>query len=113
MKKIEAIIRPSKLEEIKDALLAINVGGMTITQVMGFGKQRGHKEYYRGVEMMINVLPKVKLEVIVKNEDFDKTLAAIIENARTGEVGDGKIFVSSLDDVIRIRTGEKGEIAVK
>jgi Nitrogen regulatory protein PII len=113
MKKIEAIIRPSKLEEIKDALLAINVGGMTITQVMGFGKQRGHKEYYRGVEMMINVLPKVKLEVVVKNEDFDKTLKTIIENARTGEVGDGKIFVSSLDDVIRIRTGEAGEIAVK
>lgn len=113
MKKIEAIIRPSKLEDIKEALLAINVGGMTITQVMGFGKQRGHKEYYRGAEMMINVLPKVKLEVIVNSEDFDKTLKTIVENARTGEVGDGKVFVSSLDDVIRIRTGEMGNVAIK
>jgi nitrogen regulatory protein P-II 1 len=113
MKKIEAIIRPSKLEDIKDALLEIDVGGMTITQVMGFGKQRGHKEYYRGVEMMINTLPKVKLELIVRDEDFDKTIQAIINNARTGEVGDGKIFVSSLDDVIRIRTGEAGDIAIK
>ncbi len=113
MKKIEAIIRPSKLEDIKDALLAINVGGMTITQVMGFGKQRGHKEYYRGVEMMINVLPKVKLEVTVSDEDFEKTIQAIVENARTGEVGDGKIFVSTLDDVIRIRTGESGDVAIK
>ncbi|MEI6100821.1 MAG: P-II family nitrogen regulator [Eubacteriales bacterium] len=113
MKRIEAIVRPSKLEDLKDALLAINVGGITITQVMGFGKQRGHKEFYRGSEVMINVLPKVKVELIVTNEDFDKTIQTIIENARTGEVGDGKIFVSSLDDVIRIRTGEQGNVAIK
>ena len=113
MKKIEAIIRPSKLEEMKDALLAIDVGGITIMQVMGCGKQRGYVEYYRGSEVFLNVLPKVKIEVIVLDSDFDKTLETIIKYARTGEVGDGKIFVSSLDDVIRIRTGEKGDIAIK
>ena len=112
MKKIEAIVRPSRLEEIKDALLAINVDGMTIQQVMGCGKQKGRKEYYRGSEIFLNVLPKVKIELIVRDEDYEKTLQAIIENARTGEVGDGKIFVSTLDNAIRIRTGEQGEDAI-
>ena len=113
MKKIEAIIRPSKLEELKEALLAINVDGITISQVMGFGKQRGRKEYYRGSEFIVDVLPKVKIEIVVLDEDFEKTLGTLIEYTRTGEVGDGKIFVSTLDDVIRIRTGDRGEMALK
>lgn len=112
MKKIEAIVRPSKVEDIKDALLAINVDGITMMQVMGCGKQMGRKEYYRGSEIFLNVLPKVKLEMVVRDEDYEKTLQAIIEHARTGEVGDGKIFVSTLDDAIRIRTGETGDAAV-
>ena len=112
MKKIEAIVRPSRLEDVKEALLAINVDGITITQVMGCGKQKGRKEFYRGSELFLNVLPKVKLEIVVRDEDYDKTIRAIVDNARTGEVGDGKIFVSTLDDAIRIRTGEQGETAV-
>jgi nitrogen regulatory protein P-II 1 len=113
MKKIEAIIRPSKLEELKEALLDINVDGVTIMQVMGFGKQRGRTEYYRGSELVLDVLPKVKVELVVLDEDFEKTLDTVVRFARTGEVGDGKIFVSTLDDVIRIRTGESGNAALK
>lgn len=112
MKKIEAIIRPSRVEDVKEALQAINAGGMTITQVMGCGKQMGRKEYYRGSEVFLNVLPKVKIELVVHENDYEKTLQAIIDNARTGEVGDGKIFVSTMEDAVRIRTGEKGEAAL-
>ncbi|MPN53200.1 Nitrogen regulatory protein P-II [bioreactor metagenome] len=113
MKKIEAIIRPSKLEELKEALLAINVDGLTIMQVMGFGKQRGRKEFYRGSELIVDMLPKVKIELVVLDEDYEKTLQTVIDYTRTGEVGDGKIFVSTVDDVIRIRTGENGDTALK
>jgi len=113
MKKIEAIIRPSKLEELKEALLAIDIDGMTIMQVMGFGKQRGRKEFYRGSELIVDVLPKVKIELVVLDEDFEKTLRTVVEFAHTGEVGDGKIFVTKLDDAIRIRTGQSGDEALK
>ena len=113
MKKIEAIIRPSKLEELKDALLKIQVDGITITQVMGCGKQKGWKEYYRGSEVILNILPKVKMELVVADENFDKTINTILEHSRTGEVGDGKIFVSQVDDAFRIRTGESGEAALR
>ncbi|OJU09533.1 MAG: transcriptional regulator [Clostridiales bacterium 43-6] len=113
MKKIEAIIRPSQLEDLKEALLKIQVNGITITQVMGCGKQLGWKEYYRGSEVILNVLPKVKIEIVIDDSDYEKTIDTIIEFARTGEVGDGKIFVSTIDEVIRIRTGEKGTDALK
>ncbi len=113
MKKIEAIIRPSKLEELKDALAALNTGGITISQVMGCGKQRGFTEYYRGNEVLLTVLPKIKIELVVDDADYEKTIHTILEYTRTGEVGDGKIFVSQVDDVIRIRTGETGVTAIK
>jgi nitrogen regulatory protein P-II 1 len=113
MKKIEAIIRPSKLEELKDALAQMNTGGITISQVMGCGKQRGFKEYYRGNEVLMTVLPKIKMELVVDDADYDRTIDTILKYTRTGEVGDGKIFVSQIDDVIRIRTGETGVAAVK
>jgi nitrogen regulatory protein P-II 1 len=112
MKKIEAIIRPNKLEDVKDALHAIDISGITITQVMGCGKQKGWKEYYRGTEITLNVLQKIKLEMVVSDDKVDKTIDTIIDVARTGEVGDGKIFISNVEDAIRIRTGEKGEIAL-
>ncbi|MEZ6055798.1 MAG: P-II family nitrogen regulator [Planctomycetaceae bacterium] len=108
MKKIEAIIRHFKLEEVKDALMSIGVHGMTVSEVRGFGRQKGHKEQYRGAEYTVDFLPKVKMEVVVDDADLDKVLEKIIETARTGQVGDGKIFVSSLSEVIRIRTGETG-----
>lgn len=113
MKKIEAIIQPSKLEEIKEVLAEMNVGGLTISQVMGCGKQKGFKEYYRGTEMIMTVLPKIKIELVVDDSDYDRIIKAILEYTRTGEVGDGKIFVSNIDDVIRIRTGESGVDALK
>jgi len=113
MKKIEAIIRPSKLEELKDALAQMNVGGITISQVMGCGKQRGFTEYYRGNEVFLTVLPKIKMELVVDDADYDRTIQTILDYTRTGEVGDGKIFVSQVDDVIRIRTGETGVTAIK
>lgn len=106
MKRIEAIIRPEKLEEIKEALMGINVDGITISQVMGCGKQLGWKEYYRGSEVILNVLPKVKIELFVTDEDLEKTVNTISQYAKTGEVGDGKIIVSTIDDIVRIRTGE-------
>lgn len=108
MKKIEAIIRHFKLEEVKDALMEIGVHGMTVSEVRGFGRQKGHKEQYRGAEYTVDFLPKVKMEVVVDDADLDKVVAKLIETARTGQVGDGKIFVSSLSDVVRIRTGETG-----
>jgi len=108
MKKIEAIIRHFKLEEVKDALTAAGVAGMTVSEVRGFGRQKGHKEQYRGAEYTVDFLPKVKLEVVVDDGDLKKTLDTIINAARTGQIGDGKIFVSGLGQVIRIRTGETG-----
>ncbi len=112
MKKIEAIIKPMKLEEVKKTLEEIGIHGMTITEVRGFGRQKGHIEVYRGKEYEVRLLPKIKIEVIVKDEEVDQVVEAIIRSARTGKVGDGKIFVYPVEEVIRIRTGEKGEDAV-
>jgi nitrogen regulatory protein PII len=112
MKKVEAIIKPFKLDEVKSALNAIGIMGMTVTEVKGFGRQKGHVEVYRGTEYEVNFLPKIKIEVVVPDSIIDKVVSTIIEKARTGNIGDGKIFISSLEDVIRIRTGEKGETAI-
>jgi nitrogen regulatory protein PII len=112
MKKIEAIIKPFKLDEVKDALNAIGIQGMTVTEVKGFGRQKGHVELYRGAEYEISFIPKVKIEAVVADSIAEKVLAIIIEKAKTGKIGDGKIFVSNIEDVVRIRTGEKGEVAI-
>ncbi len=112
MKKIEAIIKPFKLEEVKDALIKIGIGGMTVSEVRGFGQQKGETEIYRGTEYVVDFLPKIKIEVVVKDEDAEKVIETIANTARTGRVGDGKIFVIPVEDVIRIRTGERGEKAV-
>jgi nitrogen regulatory protein P-II 1 len=112
MKKIEAIIKPFKLEEVKDALIKIGIGGMTVSEVRGFGQQKGETEIYRGTEYVVDFLPKIKIEVVVKDEDVEKVVETIASTARTGRVGDGKIFVIPVEDVIRIRTGERGEKAV-
>lgn len=112
MKKIEAIIRPGKLEEIKEALNKFNVHGLTISQVMGCGLQKGRKEYYRGTEVTLNLLPKIKIEIVTKDQYVDEIINLISNEAKTGEVGDGKIFIYSLENVVRIRTGEKGENAI-
>jgi nitrogen regulatory protein P-II 1 len=112
MKKIEAIIRPGKLEEIKEALNKLDVKGLTISQVMGCGKQKGLKEYYRGTVVNLNLLPKIKIEIVTIDEHVESIISAICENARTGEVGDGKIFVCNIEETVRIRTGERGEEAV-
>ncbi len=112
MKKIEAIIRHFKLEEVKDALNAKGVQGMTVTEVRGFGRQKGHTETYRGAEYAVDFLPKVKLEVVVGAKDATGVIEAILKSARTGQVGDGKIFVTDLANVIRIRTGETEEVAI-
>lgn len=112
MKKIEAIIQPFKLEDVKEALKAIGVDGMTITEVRGHGRQKGHKEVYRGQEYQVDLLPKVKLELIVDSARVEEILQTICKAARSGKIGDGKIFVSSIEQVIRIRTGESGESAV-
>jgi|SRR5882724_5762125 len=112
MKKIEAIIKPFKLDEVKTALTEIGVNGMTVSEVKGFGRQKGHTETYRGSEYVVDFLPKVKLEVVVDNDIAEQALDTIVKAARTGKIGDGKIFVTSLDDVVRIRTGEKGKTAV-
>jgi len=112
MKKIEAIIRPTKLEDVKDGLTAIGVQGMTVSEVKGFGRQKGHTEHYRGAEYEVLFVSKARIEVIVADEILDKAVAVIQEKAKTGSFGDGKIFVSSLEDVIRIRTGEKGVAAI-
>ena len=112
MKKIEAIIKPFKLDEVKDALNQIGIHGMTVTDVKGFGRQKGHVEYYRGAVYTINFLPKTKIEIVVGDEILDKAISVIIEAARTDKIGDGKIFISDISEVIRIRTGEKGEIAI-
>lgn len=112
MKKIEAIIRHFKLEEVKNALSDQNVHGMTITEVRGFGRQKGHKETYRGTEYTVDFVPKVKLEVVVSDAQLQTTLDTIMRAAQTGQIGDGKIFVSDLANTIRIRTGESGEDAL-
>jgi nitrogen regulatory protein P-II 1 len=112
MKKIEAIIRHFKLEEVKDALNAKGIQGMTVTEVRGFGRQKGHTETYRGAEYAVDFLPKVKIEVVVSDKDSQGVIEAILKSARTGQVGDGKIFVSELTNAIRIRTGETDEVAV-
>ncbi|HZZ27790.1 MAG TPA: P-II family nitrogen regulator [Pirellulales bacterium] len=112
MKKIEAVIRHFKLEEVKNALSAKGVQGMTVTEVRGFGRQKGHTETYRGAEYAVDFLPKVKLEVVADEKDAQSVIDAIVNAARTGQVGDGKIFVSSLTDVVRIRTGETNASAI-
>ncbi|MGC2064482.1 MAG: P-II family nitrogen regulator [Thermodesulfovibrionales bacterium] len=112
MKKIEAIIKPFKLDEVKDALNDIGIQGMTVTEVKGFGRQKGHVELYRGAEYDISFIPKVKLEVVVSDDLLDKVVTAIEMKAKTGKIGDGKIFVYTLENVIRIRTGESGETAI-
>ena len=112
MKRITAIVRPEKLEPLKEALFAAKVGGMTISQVNGCGSQHGWKEYYRGTEVLLNMVPKVKFELVVGDKEVDGLVKVITETARTGNVGDGKIFVSPIDEVIRIRTDERGESAV-
>lgn len=112
MKKISAIVRPEKLEALKETLFAAKVSGMTISQVQGCGNQHGWKEYYRGTEVMLNMIPKVKFELIVDDEQVDELVELIRATARTGEVGDGKIFIFPVDEVVRIRTGERGTSAV-
>ncbi|MBI5638291.1 MAG: P-II family nitrogen regulator [Nitrospinae bacterium] len=112
MKKIEAIIKPHKLDEVKEKLNAAGITGMTVTEVKGFGRQRGHKEIYRGTEYHIDFIPKVKMEMVVDDGLVEKTVTAIIEGARTGSIGDGKIFVSTVEEAVRIRTGERGTEAL-
>jgi nitrogen regulatory protein P-II 1 len=112
MKKIEAIIKPFKLDDVKDALNALGVQGMTVTEVKGFGRQKGHVELYRGAEYDISFIPKVKIEVVVAEGMAEKVILTIMEKAKTGKIGDGKIFISKLEDIVRIRTGEKGETAI-
>lgn len=112
MKKIEAIIKPFKLDDVKDALNEVGIHGMTVTEVKGFGRQKGHTELYRGAEYVVEFLPKIKIEAIVSDEDVEKVIEAILKTARTGNIGDGKIFVYDIKDVIRIRTGERGKEAI-
>ena len=112
MKKIEAIIKPFKLEEVKDALEKIGVTGLTVTEVRGFGKQKEHKELFQGREYILELLPKIKIEIAVSDDKMDEVINIIMESARTGNIGDGKILVSSLDEVYRIRTGDKGNSAL-
>ena len=112
MKKVEAIIKPFKLDEVKESLSAIGVQGITVSEVKGFGRQKGHTELYRGAEYVVDFLPKVKVELIVGDGLVDRAIEAIIKAARTGKIGDGKIFVTSVEQVVRIRTGESGEAAV-
>jgi nitrogen regulatory protein P-II 1 len=112
MKKIEAVIKPFKLDEVREALSEVGVTGLTVTEVKGFGRQKGHTELYRGAEYVVDFLPKVKVEVILPAALVERAIEAIVRAARTGKIGDGKIFVTDVDQVIRIRTGESGEAAV-
>jgi len=112
MKKIEAIIKPFKLDDVKDALTSAGIVGMTVTEVRGFGRQKGHTEMYRGNEYTVDFLPKMKIEIVVPDGMADRVVALIAAAARTGSIGDGKVFVSTLGDAVRIRTGERGENAV-
>ena len=112
MKKIEAVIQPHKLDEVKEALIGIGVSGMTISEVRGHGRQKGHTEVYRGAEYKVDLLPKVKLEMIVASANVNQVVETLTAAARTGKIGDGKIFVSAIEDVVRIRNGERGETAL-
>ncbi len=112
MKKIEAVIKPFKLDEVREALAEVGVTGLTVTEVKGFGRQKGHTELYRGAEYVVDFLPKVKIEVCVVDKMLDQAIEAIIKAARTGKIGDGKIFVTSVEHVVRIRTGETNEAAI-
>lgn len=112
MKKIEAIIKPFKLDDVKDALNEIGIQGMTVTEVKGFGRQKGHTELYRGAEYVVDFIPKIKIEIVVSDELAEKAVGVIEKAAKTGKIGDGKIFVYAIEDAIRIRTGERGESAV-
>jgi nitrogen regulatory protein P-II 1 len=112
MKKIEAIIRPYKLDDVREALNAIGIRGITVTEIKGYGRQKGHTEVYRGSEYKIEFLPKIKLEIVVNDPMVEQVISTIIHSSKTGEVGDGKIFISDVDDVVRIRTEESGEEAV-
>jgi nitrogen regulatory protein P-II 1 len=113
MKKIEAIIKPFKLEEVKEALASVGIQGMTVTEVKGFGRQRGHKELYRGAEYVVEFLPKVKLEIVVSDDVVEAVLKAIVEAASSGRIGDGKIFVLPVEEAVRIRTGETGDLVLQ
>ena len=112
MKKIEAVIKPFKLDEVREALSEIGVNGLTVTEVKGFGRQKGHTELYRGAEYVVDFLPKIKLDLVVADNMVEAAMEAIVKAAHTGKIGDGKIFVSSIEQVIRIRTGETGEAAI-
>jgi nitrogen regulatory protein P-II 1 len=112
MKQVTAIIKPFKLEEVRESLADVGVSGLTVTEVKGFGRQKGHTELYRGAEYVVDFLPKVKIEVVIKDDDVDRVVDAIVKAAKTGKIGDGKIFVSAVEQVIRIRTGETDESAV-
>ena len=112
MKKIEAIIKPFKLDDLKEAMTKLGVQGMTLTEVKGFGRQKGHREVYRGAEYMVDFVPKIKVEIVVDSDMADKVVAAIMDSVKTGKIGDGKIFVTALESVCRIRTGETGKEAI-
>ncbi len=112
MKKIEAIIKPFKLDDVRDALSEAGVAGLTVTEVKGFGRQKGHTELYRGAEYVVDFLPKIKIEVVVLDEQLERCIETIMTAARTGKIGDGKIFVTSVEEVVRIRTGETGGAAI-
>ncbi len=112
MKKIEAIIKPFRLDEVKEELQALGITGMTVTEVKGFGRQKGHKEVYRGAEYQVDFIPKIKIEIIVPSAMVDGVVQGILRSAKTGKIGDGKIFISALEEVVRIRTGETGDDAV-
>lgn len=112
MKKIEAIIKPFKLDDVKDALQDIGLSGITVTEVRGFGRQKGHTELYRGAEYVVDFLPKIKIEIVVGDKMVERTVDAIVNAARTGRIGDGKIFIYPVEEAIRIRTGERGENAI-
>ena len=112
MKKVDAIIKPFKLDDVREALSAVGIAGMTATEVKGFGRQKGHTELYRGAEYVVDFLPKLKLEVVVNQDQLDACIDAIVSAARTGKIGDGKIFVTSVEKVVRIRTGEEDESAI-
>ena len=112
MKKIEAIIKPFKMDDVREALSDIGITGMSVSEVKGFGRQKGHTELYRGAEYMVDFLPKVKLEIVINEADVDRCVNVIVETAQTGKIGDGKIFVTSVERVIRIRTGEEDEEAI-
>ncbi|MEO6929412.1 MAG: P-II family nitrogen regulator [Casimicrobiaceae bacterium] len=112
MKKIEAVLKPFKLDEVREALSELGVSGLTVTEVKGFGRQKGHTELYRGAEYVVDFLPKVKVEVIVADDLVDRAIESIVRAARTGKIGDGKIFVTAVEQVIRIRTGESGDTAI-